>query len=111
MEAIQISPKDKIILCTRSNHEVPSKYELPPPLPSEQKRGIILPNGDLNWSCPCLGGLPYGPCGYQFREFFECIHKIQDQNNIGQECFPKFETMKDCFSKFPKLYPPDEDGL
>lgn len=116
MEIIHKSKKDKLILCTKENHEAPSKYELPPPLPNEQKRGVVLPNGEINWLCPCLGGLPYGPCGFEFRQFFECIHALQDDEGDkeassakAQECFPKFASMKECFSKFPKLYPPDED--
>lgn len=108
-----MSNKDKVMFSTKANHEIPSKYELPPPLPNEQRRGVILPDGTLNWTCPCLGGLPYGPCGYEFREFFSCLHKVQDTENEdsakAEECFPKFTAMKACFSQFPKLYPPDED--
>jgi len=36
--------------------------------------GLILPNGDINWSCPCLGGMATGPCGVEFREAFTCFH-------------------------------------
>jgi len=108
-----MSVKDKVIFCTKANHEVPSKFELPPPLASEQRRGVVLPDGSINWTCPCLGGLPYGPCGFEFREFFSCLHSIQDSDDAdaakAQECFPKFASMKQCFSQFPKLYPPDED--
>lgn len=108
-----MSDKDKVIFCTKENHEIPSKYEMPPALPNEERRGVVLPDGQLNWTCPCLGGLPYGPCGYEFREFFSCLHKVQNEENEeaskAQECFPKFAAMKDCFSQFPKLYPPDED--
>lgn len=120
------SIKDKVIFCTKD--DVTSKYELPPPLPGEEKRGILLPNGELNWTCPCLGGLPYGPCGFEFREFFGCLHKTQEidtknaqeigdatkaaqeaETTKAQECFPKFAAMKECFSHFPKLYPPNDE--
>lgn len=105
--------KDKVIFCTKADHEIPSKYELPPALEGEKRPGIVLPNGDINWNCPCLGGLAYGPCGFEFREFFSCLHKVQDSEDAdsmkAQECFPKFANMKECFSQFPKLYPPDED--
>ena len=116
-----MSPKDKIIFCTKSDHETPSKYELPAPLPSEEKRGVLLPNGEINWTCPCLGGLPYGPCGYEFRQFFSCLPQFSKDSNTSpddqskedakkaEECFPKFTAMKECFKEFPKLYPPDED--
>lgn len=106
-----ISKKDKIIFCTKADHEKPSKYELPPALPSEQRRGVVLPNGDINWTCPCLGGLPYGPCGFQFREFFSCLHATQDSDDVkAQECFPKFASMKECFKDFPNLYPDEDDS-
>ena len=36
--------------------------------------GLILSNGDINWECPCLGGMATGPCGNQFREAFSCFH-------------------------------------
>lgn len=112
-----MSNKDKVIFCTKANHEVPSKYELPPQLPGEQRRGVLLPNGEINWTCPCLGGLPYGPCGFEFREFFGCLPRSKDKepdndeedDKKAKECFPKFAAMKECFSQFPKLYPPDDD--
>lgn len=117
MQSIQMSAKDVVIFASKANHSVPSKYDPPAPLPNEQKRGVMLPDGSINWMCPCLGGLPYGPCGFEFREFFSCLPQFND-NNEGQEqdesakakeCFPKFAAMKKCFSQFPKLYPPDED--
>lgn len=105
------SSKNKVIFATRADHEIPSKYELPPPLPDERRPGIVLPNGEINWTCPCLGGLAYGPCGFEFREFFSCLHKNQEDEESmkAHECFPKFALMKDCMSQFPKLYPPTED--
>lgn len=36
--------------------------------------GLILDNGDINWGCPCLGGMATGPCGQEFREAFSCFH-------------------------------------
>lgn len=122
MQSIQMSAKDRVIFCTKADHETPSKYEPPTPLPSEERRGVLLPNGEINWTCPCLGGLPYGPCGFEFREFFSCLPQFskeasevngdqekKDENRKAEECFPKFTAMKQCFAQFPKLYPPDED--
>lgn len=40
--------------------------------PSEY--GPILPNGEINWECPCLGGAAHGPCGTEFRAAFSCFH-------------------------------------
>lgn len=36
--------------------------------------GPILPNGEINWECPCLGGAAHGPCGTEFRAAFSCFH-------------------------------------
>ena len=29
--------------------------------------GLIMPSGEINWNCPCLGGMAVGPCGVDFR--------------------------------------------
>lgn len=63
--------KDIVIFATKEDHEVPSTVTLPEPEPSP---GLILPNGEINWNCPCLGGMATGPCGVSFREAFSCFH-------------------------------------
>lgn len=40
----------------------------------EEPPGLILPSGEINWNCPCLGGMATGPCGVEFREAFTCFH-------------------------------------
>ena len=40
----------------------------------EEEFGVILPNGEINWDCPCLGGMPSGPCGQEFKDAFSCFH-------------------------------------
>lgn len=102
-----MTPKDKIIFCTKADHKQPSKYDLPPALENEKRKGMMMPDGSIDWSCPCLGALPYGPCGFEFREFFGCL-KLEEETK--SECTEKFLQMKSCFSKFPKLYQ-NEDEL
>lgn len=63
--------KDKVIFATKEDHEKPSTVELPE---TERAPGLILPNGEINWNCPCLGGMATGPCGVEFREAFSCFH-------------------------------------
>ena len=29
--------------------------------------------GEINWDCPCLGGMAHGPCGQEFRDAFSCF--------------------------------------
>ena len=40
----------------------------------EEEYGVILPNGEINWDCTCLGGMPQGPCGQEFKDAFSCFH-------------------------------------
>lgn len=63
--------KDRVIFATRADHELPSTVELPA---SEQAPGLILESGEINWNCPCLGGMATGPCGVEFRDAFSCFH-------------------------------------
>jgi len=70
--------------------------------------GLILPNGEINWNCPCLGGMASGPCGYQFRSAFSCFHRSESDPK-GQECYEEFLQMQQCMSKYPTLYGTDKD--
>lgn len=63
--------KDMVIIASREELAVPSKVVLPEPEPAP---GLILPDGSINWGCPCLGGMATGPCGTQFRDAFSCFH-------------------------------------
>jgi len=65
--------------------------------------GLMLPNGSINWDCPCLGGMASGPCGFAFRRAFTCFHN-SDSKAKGSECFSDFSALTECFSKYPKLY-------
>lgn len=121
--------KDKVIFATAEDHAVPSTVVLPPPEPAT---GLILPSGEINWNCPCLGGMATGPCGVEFRDAFTCFHyrlvieiiRIRiyilfvfahsEEQPKGQECYETFKTMQDCFSKYPTVYNKsgggDDDG-
>ncbi|UYV69672.1 CHCHD4 [Cordylochernes scorpioides] len=63
----------------------------------------ILPNGDINWECPCLGNTPSGPCGVQFREAFSCFTNSMDEPK-GSECREAFDAMTTCMVQYPKLF-------
>lgn len=70
--------------------------------------GLILPNGDINWNCPCLGGMASGPCGSQFKEAFSCFHYSKEEVK-GSECIDDFRNMQECMQRYPELYPQEED--
>ena len=59
--------------------------------------------GEINWDCPCLGGMAYGPCGEQFREAFSCFVYSEDEPK-GINCVDKFRAMQDCFRAHPEVY-------
>lgn len=63
--------KDIVMVATREELSTPSKVTLPEPEPTP---GLIMPDGSINWGCPCLGGMATGPCGLQFRDAFSCFH-------------------------------------
>jgi len=67
-----------------------------------------MPNGDINWNCPCLGGMASGPCGYQFRMAFSCFHHSEAEPK-GSNCFEEFQQMQECMSKHPSVYGTDKD--
>ena len=72
--------------------------------------GLILPNGDINWDCPCLGGMATGPCGTRFREAFSCFHYSKAEPK-GSDCYDAFLTMQECMSGYPELYPPAKEQV
>ncbi|XP_020792545.1 mitochondrial intermembrane space import and assembly protein 40-like isoform X2 [Boleophthalmus pectinirostris] len=102
--------KDRIIFVTKEEHESPSNAELVADDPNDpyEEQGLILPNGDINWNCPCLGGMASGPCGSQFKEAFSCFHYSKEEVK-GSECIDHFRNMQECMKKYPELYPQEEE--
>lgn len=64
--------------------------------------------GEINWDCPCLGGMAHGPCGPQFREAFSCF-VYSEQEPKGVDCVEKFKAMQDCFREHPDVYGEEVD--
>lgn len=59
--------------------------------------------GEINWDCPCLGGMAHGPCGEQFRAAFSCFVFSQSEPK-GVDCIEHFKTMQNCFREHPDIY-------
>uniref|UniRef100_A0A8C3YND6 Mitochondrial intermembrane space import and assembly protein 40 n=1 Tax=Catagonus wagneri TaxID=51154 RepID=A0A8C3YND6_9CETA len=102
--------KDRIIFVTKEDHETPSNAELVADDPNDpyEEHGLILPNGDINWNCPCLGGMASGPCGEQFKSAFSCFH-YSTEDVKGSDCVDQFRAMQECMQKYPDLYPQEEE--
>ncbi|KAG5927113.1 hypothetical protein E4U53_002923 [Claviceps sorghi] len=59
--------------------------------------------GEINWDCPCLGGMAHGPCGEEFKTAFSCFVYSTEEPK-GMDCIDKFQGMQDCFRKYPDIY-------
>ena len=74
------------------------------PQPADAKSGAFDPEtGEINWDCPCLGGMAHGPCGPEFREAFSCFVYSEEEPK-GIDCVEKFRGMQDCFREHPEVY-------
>ncbi|ORY62713.1 hypothetical protein BCR35DRAFT_308944 [Leucosporidium creatinivorum] len=59
--------------------------------------------GEINWACPCLGGMADGPCGEEFKAAFSCFIYSEEEVK-GVDCVDKFRGMQECFRKYPEIY-------
>ncbi|KAM5354147.1 hypothetical protein ACJ41O_000797 [Fusarium nematophilum] len=78
------------------------------------QQGAFNPEtGEINWDCPCLGGMADGPCGEEFKTAFSCFVYSTEEPK-GMDCIDKFQGMQECFKKYPEIYgaelADDEDG-
>ena len=90
-------PSDVPIEVERERHSADGEEE-------EDGEGAFNPvTGEINWDCPCLGGMAHGPCGQQFREAFSCF-VYSEQEPKGIDCVEKFKNMQDCFREHPDIY-------
>ncbi|OAA67096.1 mitochondrial intermembrane space protein mia40 [Niveomyces insectorum RCEF 264] len=68
------------------------------------QQGAFNPEtGEINWDCPCLGGMAHGPCGEDFKAAFSCF-VFSEEEPKGMDCIEKFQHMQDCFRKYPEVY-------
>ena len=82
-----------------SNHVEDSTAEEEDP----QQAAFNPETGEINWDCPCLGGMAHGPCGEEFKDAFSCFVYSEEEPK-GQDCIEKFRAMQDCFRKHPEVY-------
>ncbi|ROW05846.1 hypothetical protein VMCG_05199 [Cytospora schulzeri] len=96
----QTPPQDKSAVATPTDSE-----KSPEQLEEEAgQQGAFNPEtGEINWDCPCLGGMAHGPCGEEFKSAFSCF-VYSDVEPKGMDCVDKFQHMQDCFRKYPDIY-------
>ncbi|GAA6030560.1 hypothetical protein JCM8097_006207 [Rhodosporidiobolus ruineniae] len=76
--------------------------------PSSQQAAFNPETGEINWDCPCLGGMADGPCGEEFKQAFSCFI-FSEVEPKGIDCVDKFRGMQECFRKYPDVYGADDD--
>ena len=55
------------------------------------QQGAFNPEtGEINWDCPCLGGMADGPCGEDFKTAFSCF-VFSEEDPKGMDCIDKFQ--------------------
>lgn len=110
MSSVKEEGKDTIIFVTKEDHETPSNAELVEEDPNDpyEERGLILPSGEINWNCPCLGGMASGPCGTEFKDAFSCFHYSKEEVK-GSDCLEQFRAMQECLQRYPELYPQEDE--
>ncbi|KAI1092251.1 hypothetical protein F5B19DRAFT_231308 [Rostrohypoxylon terebratum] len=91
--------------------DVETDAQAPPPEGSPEaleeeagQQGAFNPEtGEINWDCPCLGGMAHGPCGEEFKAAFSCFVYSKEEPK-GMDCIDKFQHMQDCFRLHPEVY-------
>jgi hypothetical protein len=58
--------------------------------------------GEINWDCPCLGGMAHGPCGENFKEAFSCFVFSKEEPK-GMDCIDKFKWVGLWFERNPLM--------
>lgn len=96
--------KDKDIFITKEDYENAEARE---ELIVTEDYGPILPNGEINWDCPCLGGMAHGPCGEEFKGAFSCFVYSKAEEK-GSDCLSEFQSMHNCMEQHPDVYHEDE---
>lgn len=70
---------------------------------ADQQGAFNPETGEINWDCPCLGGMANGPCGEEFKAAFSCF-VYSNEEPKGVDCIEKFKGMQDCFRAHPDVY-------
>ncbi|KAJ2303931.1 Oxidoreductase, partial [Coemansia sp. Cherry 401B] len=64
--------------------------------------------GEINWDCPCLGGMAHGTCGEEFKAAFSCFVYSEEEPK-GMDCVEVFKAMQECFRAHPEEYADELD--
>ncbi|MDI1493179.1 MAG: Oxidoreductase [Ramalina farinacea] len=101
--SLSTSPPDSLTTTSPTNPLATTASE------SDQQGAFNEETGEINWDCPCLGGMAHGPCGEPFRAAFSCF-VYSDQEPKGMECIDRFKGMQECFREHPEIYGEEFEG-
>jgi intermembrane space import and assembly protein 40 len=59
--------------------------------------------GEINWDCPCLGGMAHGPCGEDFKAAFSCFVYSEEEPK-GIDCIEKFKYVMLVYMEMIYIY-------
>ena len=104
LESIAASKRSKTSLYTESAQSIAVPETVTPEGTSEetskspeeledeagQQGAFNEETGEINWDCPCLGGMAHGPCGGEFRGAFSCFVYSKEEPK-GMDCIEKFK--------------------
>ncbi|KAF1926971.1 uncharacterized protein M421DRAFT_422204 [Didymella exigua CBS 183.55] len=76
---------------------------------ADQQGAFNPETGEINWDCPCLGGMATGPCGDEFKAAFSCFVFSKEEPK-GVDCIEKFKDMQGCFRQYPEIYGSEIDN-
>lgn len=57
---------------------------------ADQQGAFNPETGEINWDCPCLGGMADGPCGPEFKAAFSCFVYSSEEPK-GMDCIDNFK--------------------
>ncbi|KAL6928711.1 hypothetical protein ACO0SA_002040 [Hanseniaspora valbyensis] len=86
-----------------ANKEVSSEEQITAEDATSTAAAYNPETGEINWDCPCLGGMAHGPCGEEFKDAFSCFIYSEAEPK-GVDCIGKFQGMQECFKKHPEVY-------
>lgn len=104
LSTASLSPEDDLTSTSPSTNPLAATAE-----ESTQQGAFNEETGEINWDCPCLGGMAHGPCGEPFRAAFSCF-VYSDQEPKGMECIDRFKGMQECFREHPEIYGEEFEG-
>ncbi|KAL7423844.1 Oxidoreductase [Cryptotrichosporon argae] len=113
-ESVIDQPTLKANLHKRSAVEAPttikeSAKEATEPTDAANQGAFNPETGEINWDCPCLGGMADGPCGEDFKAAFSCF-VYSEAEPKGLDCIEKFKAMQACFRLHPDIYAEEIDA-